>query len=165
MDLGLSQDEIALQQRARAFAREVARPRAAAIDRDEQYPFDIVKALVQAGFVGMTMPKALGGQGRSFLDAVLVIEEMAKSCTVTARIVVETNMGALSTVMAYGSEEQKKLAAGLVLEGDKPAICITEPDAGSDTTAMTTRADRRGDTSSSTAENTGSPAPACRDYI
>jgi 3-sulfinopropanoyl-CoA desulfinase len=145
MDLGLSQDELALQQRARAFSREVARPRAAQIDRDEQYPWDIVKALVEAGFVGMTIPKALGGQGRSFLDAVLAIEEMAKNCTVTARIVVETNMGALSTVMAYGSDEQKKLAARLVLEGDKPAICITEPDAGSDATSMTTRADRRGD--------------------
>src|SRR5487761_2582269 len=114
MDLGLSRDEIALQARARAFAQGVVRPRAAAIDRDEQYPWDIVKALAKAG-------------------------------TVTARIVVETNMGAISTVMAYGSEAQKKLAARLVLEGDKPAICITEPDAGSDATAMSTRADRRGD--------------------
>ena len=146
MDLGLSKDEIALQARARAFSLDVARPRAAAIDRDEQYPWDIVKALAEAGFCGMTIPKALGGQGRSFLDVVLVIEEMAKSCTVTARIVVETNMGAVSTVMAYGSEAQKKLAARLVLEGDKPAICITEPDAGSDALAMTTRADKRGDT-------------------
>ena len=145
MDLGLSQDELALQQRARAFAREVARPRAAEIDRDEQYPWDIVQAMAEAGFFGMTMPKSLGGQDRSFLEAVLVIEEMAKACTVTARIVVETNMGAISTVMAYGSEEQKKLAASLVLAGDKPAICITEPDAGSDATAMTTRADKRGD--------------------
>jgi alkylation response protein AidB-like acyl-CoA dehydrogenase len=145
MDFGLSSDEIALQQRARAFSREVARPRAAQIDRDERYPLDIVKALGQAGFLGMTMPKALGGKDASFLDAVLVVEEMAKSCTVTARIVVETNMGALSTVMAYGSEAQKKLAARLVLEGDKPAICITEPGAGSDAMAMTTRADRRGD--------------------
>ena len=145
MDLGLSRDEIALQARARAFAQGVVRPRAAAIDRDEQYPWDIVKALAEAGFLGMTLPKALGGQERSFLDAVLVIEEMAKACTVTARIVVETNMGAISTVMAYGSEAQKKLAARLVLEGDKPAICITEPDAGSDATAMSTRADRRGD--------------------
>src|ERR1700690_3563374 len=146
MDIGLSQDEIALQQRARAFSHDVVRPRAAAIDRDEQYPWDIVKALVDAGFLGMTMPKALGGQGRSFLEAVLVIEEMAKSCTVTARIVVETNMGAISTVMAYGTDAQKQLAARLVLAGDKPAICITEPDAGSDTTAMVTRANRRGDT-------------------
>jgi alkylation response protein AidB-like acyl-CoA dehydrogenase len=145
MDFGLSSDEIALQQRARAFSREVARPRAAQIDRDERYPLDIVKALGQAGFLGMTMPKALGGKDANFLDAALVVEEMAKCCTVTARIVVETNMGALSTVMAYGSEAQKKLAARLVLEGDKPAICITEPGAGSDAMAMTTRADRRGD--------------------
>jgi alkylation response protein AidB-like acyl-CoA dehydrogenase len=146
MEPSLSADQTALQARACAFSREVARPRAAAIDRDGEYPWDIVKALADAGFVGMTIPKALGGQDRSYLDAVLVIEEMARSCTVTARIVVETNMGAISTVMAYGSEAQKKLAARLVLEGDKPAICITEPDAGSDAMAMTTRADKRGNT-------------------
>ncbi|HET7192686.1 MAG TPA: 3-sulfinopropanoyl-CoA desulfinase [Pseudolabrys sp.] len=145
MELGLSRDEIELQARARAFAADVARPRAAAIDRDEQYPWDIVKALAQAGFCGMTVPTALGGQGRSFLDAVLVIEEMAKACTVTSRIVVETNMGAISTIMAYGSELQRSLAAELVLQGDKPAICITEPEAGSDATSMATRADKRGD--------------------
>jgi alkylation response protein AidB-like acyl-CoA dehydrogenase len=143
--LGLTPAETALQARARDFSLSVVRPRAAVIDRDEQYPVDIVEGLAKAGFLGMTMPKALGGQDASFLDAVLVIEEMAKSCTVTARIVVETNMGAISTVMAYGSDAQKKLAARMVLEGDKPAICITEPDAGSDAMAMTTRADKRGD--------------------
>jgi len=146
MDLGLSGNEMGVQARAHAFATQVASPRAAAIDHDEQYPWDVVEALKEAGFLGMTLPAALGGQGRSFLEAVLVIEEMAKACTVTARIVVETNMGAISTVMAYGNDAQKKLAARLVLEGDKPAICITEPNAGSDTTAMTTRADKRGDT-------------------
>jgi len=146
MDLGLSAEELTLRERARAFAAEIVRPRAAATDRDEQYPWDIVKALSESGFCGMTIPKALGGQGRSFLDAVLVIEEMAKACTVTSRIVVETNMGAISTVMAYGTDSQKRLAAQLVLEGDKPAICITEPAAGSDATAMTTRADKHGDT-------------------
>ncbi|HEY5215466.1 MAG TPA: 3-sulfinopropanoyl-CoA desulfinase [Pseudolabrys sp.] len=145
MDLGLSHDELELQAYSRAFADRVVRPRAAAIDCDEQYPWDIVKALGEAGFLGMTMPKALGGQDRSFLETVLVVEEMAKACTVTARIVVETNMGAVSTVMAYGSDAQKQLAARLVLAGDKPAICITEPGAGSDATAMTTRADKRGD--------------------
>jgi len=146
MELILSPTETALQARARAFSQSVVRPRAAAIDRDEQYPWDIVAALAEAGFLGMTIPRTLGGKDASFLDAVLVIEEMAKSCTVTARIVVETNLGAISTVMAYGNEAQKKLAARLVLEGDKPAICITEPDAGSDALAMTTRADKHGDT-------------------
>lgn len=144
--LGLSPAELALQARAREFSQGIVGPRAAAIDQDGQYPWDIVKALAEAGFLGMTMPKALGGRDASFLDAVLVVEEMAKSCTVAARIVVETNMGAISTVMAYGSDAQKKLAAELVLSGDKPAICITEPDAGSDAMAMTTRADKRGDT-------------------
>jgi alkylation response protein AidB-like acyl-CoA dehydrogenase len=144
MDLALNKAEAALQARAREFSENIVRPRAADIDRQEQYPWDIVKALADAGFLGMTIPTAYGGQGRSFLDTVLVIEEIAKSCTVSARIVVETNMGAISTVMHYGTEEQRRLAAELVLAGDKPAICITEPDAGSDTTAMTTRAQKRG---------------------
>ncbi|MEA2929645.1 MAG: hypothetical protein QOG38_2073, partial [Hyphomicrobiales bacterium] len=143
MDIGLTSDQLALQARAREFADTVVCPRAAEVDASEQYPWDIVKALTTERFVGMTIPTEYGGQGRSYLDAVLVTEEMAKRCTVTARIVVETNMGAISTVMAYGNEEQKRLAAGLVLSGDKPAICITEPDAGSDAVAMTTRADRR----------------------
>jgi len=69
---------------------------------------------------------------------------MAQVCGVTGRIAVECNMGAVGAIMAYGSEEQKRLAADLVLAGDKPAICITEPDAGSAATEMTTRADRRG---------------------
>src|SRR5689334_15059299 len=132
MEFGLSPDQIALRARARAFAETVARPRAAAIDREEQYPWDIVQALAAAGFCGMTIPLPVAGQGRRLLGAVLVTEEMAKACAGTARIVVETTMGAISAVMAYGSEAQKRLAAGLVLAGDKPAICITEPEAGSD---------------------------------
>ncbi|HLN09265.1 MAG TPA: acyl-CoA dehydrogenase family protein, partial [Xanthobacteraceae bacterium] len=145
MQLGLDQSELALQAQARELAQTAIRPRGIEIDQTEQYPWDVVKLLVDAGFMGMTIPQPYGGKGRSFLDAVLVIEEMAKACTVTARIVVEANMGAISTVMAYGTERQKRLAADLVLSGDKPAICITEPEAGSDATAMMTRADRRGD--------------------
>jgi alkylation response protein AidB-like acyl-CoA dehydrogenase len=140
----LSSDQLALQERARAFSLEVAGQGGAAVNALGEYPWDIVKALGEAPFLGMTIPEAYGGQGRSFLDAVLVAEQMAMSCTVTARIVVEANMGAISAVVAYGSEAQKKLAASLVLAGDKPAICITEPEAGSDAGAMTTRADKRG---------------------
>src|SRR3954451_15834679 len=69
---------------------------------------------------------------------------MAKCCGVPGRIVVEANMGAIGAIMKYGSEAQKRLAADLVLSGDKPAICITQPGAGSAASEMTTRADRRG---------------------
>ena len=142
--MDLTPDQLALKARAAELSNGLVRARAAEIDRTREYPWDIVEALKDAGFMGMTIPRELGGQGRSFLDTVLVIEEMARSCTVTARIVVEANMGAISTVMAYGTEAQRKRAAALVLAGDKPAICITEPDAGSDASGMTTRADKRG---------------------
>jgi len=141
----LTEEQQQIRARARALAQEVIAPRAAAVDESEQYPWENVEALAAAGFTGMTVPTDLGGPGHSFLDAVLVVEEMAKVCGVTGRIAVECNMGAISAVMAYGTEQQKKLAADLVLHGDKPAICITEPDAGSAASLMTTRADRRGD--------------------
>ena len=140
----LTEEQEALQARARALADGLVRSRAAEIDASRDYPWDIVEALKAEGFMGMTIPVEYGGQGRSFLDTVLVVEQLARACTVSARIVVEANMGAISTVMAYGSAAQKRMAAALVLAGDKPAICITEPDAGSDAGGMTTRADRRG---------------------
>lgn len=134
-----------LQLRARAFADAELPSRAAEVDETQEYPWDIVEKLTKAGFVGMTIPKALGGQGLNYLDTVVVIEEMAKKCGVTARIVVETNMGAIGAILAYGSEQQRRLASELVLSGDKPAICMTEPEAGSALTQLTTRADKQGD--------------------
>ncbi len=142
----LTKDQKELQLRARTFAETELIVRAAEIDESQEYPWDIVEKLTKAGFAGMTVPQSYGGQGLNYLDTVLVIEEMAKICAVTARIVVETNMGAIGAIMAYGSEAQKKLAASMVLEGDKPAICMTEPDAGSALTELTTRAEKKGDT-------------------
>jgi len=135
----------ALVARARSLAREAFAPRAAEWDRTESYPWDNVKLLTEAGLLGMTIPRAYGGAGRSFYETVLVVEEIAKACTVSARIVVEANMGGISAIMAYGTEAQRRFAAAFPLSGDKPAICITEPEAGSAANEMTTRADRRGD--------------------
>ncbi|MBN8891218.1 MAG: acyl-CoA dehydrogenase [Rhodospirillales bacterium 70-18] len=145
MQFDLTPRQAALKALARQLAEDVIAPRAAAIDRDEQYPWDNVAALRQAGLMGYTIPAEYGGGGGSFLDAAIIVEEMARVCGVTGRIAVEANMGAISAVMRYGTPVQKRLAAGLVLAGDKPAICITEPEAGSAATEMTTRADRRGD--------------------
>ena len=142
----LTEKQLDLQARARAVATEVVGPRAAEVDRTESYPWENVEALREAGMTGMTVPAEFGGPGHSLLDAVLVVEEMAKQCGVTGRIAVEANMGAISAIMAYGTDAQRRMAADLVLAGDKPAICITEPGAGSAASLMTTRADRRGDT-------------------
>src|ERR1700744_4007674 len=135
----LSPEQLDLQKRARRLARETIAPRAAEVDRSEQYPWDNVKAITEAGFFGMTIPRQYGGAGLGFLEAALVVDEMAQVCGVSGRIVVEANMGAISAVMHYGTEAQKKLAAELVLSGDKPAICITQPGGGSAGSELTTR--------------------------
>ncbi len=141
----LTGEQQTLREAARHLAENEIKPNAAEVDRSEAYPWDNVQKLTEAGFMGMTIPEQYGGLGLQYIDAVLVIEQMARVCGVTGRIVVEANMGGVGAIMAYGSEEQKKLAAELVLAGDKPAICITEPGAGSAATEMTTTAVKRGD--------------------
>ena len=139
----LSTKQEDLRASARTLAEQQFRSRAAEIDRTEEYPWDNVEKLTEAGFMGMTIPETYGGKGYSYHDAVVVIEEMSRVCGVTGRISVEANMGAIGAIMEYGSEKQKQIAAGLVLGGDKPAICITEPEAGSAATEMTTVAEKK----------------------
>ncbi|GIT86861.1 3-sulfinopropanoyl-CoA desulfinase [Roseobacter sp. OBYS 0001] len=132
-----------------AKARELSpvfAARAPKWDVERTYCWDNITDLVDAQIMGMTIPKELGGLGASYLDVIHVVEEVAKACTLTARVVVEANMGGISAVMAYGTDAQKSFCAPIVLAGDKPAICITEPDAGSAATEMRTTARRRGDT-------------------
>lgn len=132
-----------------AKAKELApvfASRAAHWDRSRSFCWSNVQDLVEAGIMGMSIPKELGGQGASFLDVTMVVEEIARVCTLTARVVVEANMGGISAVMAYGTDAQKAFCAPPVLAGDKPAICITEPDAGSAATDMQTTARKKGDT-------------------
>lgn len=136
----LTTEQCDLQARARDLADGFIAAQAAETDRTEAYPWPVVEKLTEAGFMGMTIPAAFGGKGLTYMDAVLVIEQIARRCGVSARIVVEANMGGIGAIMAYGSEEQKELAAPMVLSGDKPAICITEPDAGSAATEMRTTA-------------------------
>ena len=132
----------------RAVAREIAEkfaPRAAKWDQTREYCWENISELVNARLMGMTIPVEYGGRSASFLDTVVVVEEIAKACTLSARIVVEANMGGISAIMAYGDDFQKSYCAPVVLAGDKPAICITEPDAGSAASEMQTTATKRGD--------------------
>jgi len=136
------------QQNLRGTARELAQEafaQSAETDRSQQYPWPMVRRMTEAGFMGLTIPREWGGKSGSYVDAVLVVEEMAKGCAVCGRIAVEANMGAVGAIMAYGTLAQKRIAADLVLAGDKPAICITEPEAGSAAGEMTTTAVRSGD--------------------
>jgi alkylation response protein AidB-like acyl-CoA dehydrogenase len=145
MDFELTAEQAALRTRARDLADGVFVERAARWDEREEYPWDNVKDLAAAGFMGMTIPREYGGGDRPLLDVVLVIEEIARACGVTARIVVEGNLGVVGALRAYGTEEQKRRYFPWVLEGEKPAIAITEPEAGSAATDLLTSAEEVAD--------------------
>ncbi|TSA12554.1 MAG: acyl-CoA dehydrogenase [Betaproteobacteria bacterium] len=141
MDFKLNEAQKMLVDLADRMGREEFAPKAARWDREHEYPHENVEALRRAGLLGMTIPKKFGGPERPLIDVVLAIEQIAKYCGVTARIVVETNMGALGSVMAYGTEaQQREIARRVLQDGDKPAIGMTEPGAGTDLTALKTRA-------------------------
>ena len=145
MRFPLTPEQEAIRARARALADHEFRERAARWDEREEYPWDNVKRLVEAGLMGMTVPAAYGGPGRDLLDVILAIEQVARVCGVTGRILVDSNLGAVGALVHFGSEAQKQKYLPRVLQGDKPAIAITEAGAGSAATDLETRAERAGD--------------------
>ncbi len=145
MRFPLTPEQESIRARARALADHEFRERAARWDEREEYPWDNVKRLVEAGLVGMTVPTAYGGPARALLDVVLAIEQVARVCGVTGRILVDSNLGPVGALVHYGSEAQKQKYLPRVLQGDKPAIAITEAGAGSAASDLETRAERDGD--------------------
>jgi alkylation response protein AidB-like acyl-CoA dehydrogenase len=146
MDFKLSEGQKQIVELIDELGRKEFAPRAAEWDEKHEYPWDNIHLLREKGILGMTIPEPYGGQGLPLIDAILAIETAAKYCGVTGRIIVETNMGTLGVVMAYGTDEQRKIVADRILiEGDKPSIAMTEPEAGTALTDLKTRAERKGD--------------------
>ena len=147
MDFQLTDEQKQIVDLVDELGRKEFAEKAARWDENHEYPWDNIHKLRECDLLGMTIPEEYGGQGRPLIDAILAIETAAKYCGVTARVLVETNMGALGCVMAYGTDEQRKRVAGRILnEGDKPAIGMTEPEAGTALTDLQTRAEKKGKT-------------------
>jgi len=146
MDFTLSDDQRRIVATIDEVGKKEFAPKASRWDKNHEYPWENIHLLREMGVLGMTMPEAYGGQERPLIDAVLAIETAAKYCGVTARAIVETNMGALGCVMAYGTDAQRKLVADRILnDGDKPAIGMTEPEAGTALTDLQATAEKQGD--------------------
>src|SRR3546814_7744826 len=109
MTFALTAEQEDLRAKARDLAERVVAPRAAEVDRTESYPWDNVKALTEAGFMGMTVPREYGGPGRSFLDVTLVIEELSAQCGVTWRIAGGGNLGGIMAVQQGGTEGNEEV--------------------------------------------------------
>ena len=143
----LTPEQQQLRDLAADVARTVYRPQAAQWDAERTpLPEPEVRRLADLGFLGIAIPEEYGGAGGTLLDALIVIEELAKECRSAAFQVFEANVGPARVIEFYGSEEQKKSYLPRVVSGEVTmAIGISEPDAGSAATDMRTRAVRDGD--------------------
>ncbi|MCC6747043.1 MAG: acyl-CoA dehydrogenase family protein [Deltaproteobacteria bacterium] len=143
MDFHLSPEQEKLQQTARAFAQRECREAAVRWDREGTLPDDaLVARMVELGWVGMCLPEAYGGGGQELLSAILCIEQLAAVSPLAAAPVFESNVGPVRVIELFGTEEQKRrwlppIAAGKL----HLSIGMTEPEAGSALTELTTRAE------------------------
>ena len=131
---------------ARQVARERYAPRAAAWDTArEPFPHDERRYLGSLGLLGICLPERFGGSGAPLLHALVVIEELAKECRPAAFQVFEANTGPAQVLALLGTEDQQsRFLPGIIAGQTTMALAISEPDAGSAATDMTTRAKSTG---------------------
>jgi alkylation response protein AidB-like acyl-CoA dehydrogenase len=146
MDFRLTPEQEQFRDSVRRFAQKHlaggARERAHA----PAYPWDVAKLMAQQGLLGITLAEADGGQGGSLLDAVIAIEEVAAACPRSADVVQAGNFGPIRVLAGYGSAAQKARFLKRLLAGEGViSVGMTEPDAGSAVTDLTTSATPEGD--------------------
>lgn len=127
---------------ARRFAREVIRPAAEALDRDEHYPADIYAQMAQLGLFGITTPAKLGGAGMDVLSYAVVMEELSRGySSVADQCGLYELIATLLTAHGTPAQQDRWLKRLLLFEL-RPAYCITEAEAGSDVSGIRTSAER-----------------------
>jgi alkylation response protein AidB-like acyl-CoA dehydrogenase len=143
MDFELSDEQRELKDRTVEFAdREVA-PHAADLDREDRVPFETLAKMSDAGFMGLCVPEEYGGSGADFLSYCLLIEELSRAdAGVGVTLAVHTSAGTIPIVM-FGTEEQKARWVPPLARGERiGCFALTEPETGSDASAIGTRAER-----------------------
>ncbi|NGP04417.1 acyl-CoA/acyl-ACP dehydrogenase [Rhodococcus sp. 14C212] len=129
---------------AATVARERYAPKAAQWDLERTaFPHDERRFLGELGYLGISLPEEYGGSGAPLSHALAVIEEFAKVCRPAAFQIFESNTGPAQAIARLGTEHQKKTFLPQIVAGEKTmAVAISEPDAGSAATDMTTKAVR-----------------------
>ena len=142
----LDQDHSMIRDAVRTFVREAIAPNAAAWDRERTFPKEVHKQLAELGAYGVLVPAEYGGAGLDALALAIMLEEIAAGDGGTSTAISVNNCPVCSILLAYGNEAQKRewltpLARGEMLG----AFCLTEPQAGSDASALRTVAVRERD--------------------
>ena len=145
INFSLTDEQKALREMAHDFAEKEIRPVAWEYDREGTWPQAVIEMAWEVGLMNPHVPEEYGGAGASFMDGVLLQEELGWGCSGIGTSI-SCNGLASAPVLLGGSEQVKKTYLGMLTEAPKLAsFCLTEPDAGSDVSGMRTTAVRKGD--------------------
>ena len=145
-DFGLGEDIDMLRESVRGFANDRIAPRAAEIDASNQFPRDLWPELGELGLLGITVEEELGGSGLGYLAHVVAMEEISRaSASIGLSYGAHSNL-CVNQLRRWGSQEQKEKYLPKLMSGEHVgALAMSEPGAGSDVMAMSSRAQRDGD--------------------
>jgi alkylation response protein AidB-like acyl-CoA dehydrogenase len=143
MDFELSDEQRELKDRAAEFANREVAPHAAGLDREDRVPFETLEKMSDADFMGLCVPEEYSGAGSDFLSYCLLLEELSRAdAGVGVTLAVHTSAGTLPIFM-FGTEEQKARWVPPLARGERiGCFSLTEPDTGSDASAIGARAER-----------------------
>ncbi len=145
MDFELSEEQRLIRETARQFAESEMAPHAARWDEGKIFPKEALRRAAELGFAAIYVDEALGGVGLSRLEAVLIVEELARACPSTAAYLSIHNMATWMVATFANDELRGRLVPELATMEKFASYCLTEPDAGSDAASLKTRAVRDGD--------------------
>jgi butyryl-CoA dehydrogenase len=144
MNFDLTEPEKMLQRLAKDFAEKEVLPRAADIDRSNEFPHDLAKEMGKRGFQGLPFSEKYGGSGSGYMSYLLALEQICQA-SVSVGAIMAVNTVPEEGIFRFGTEEQKKRLLTPLAKGDGlGGVGFTEPDTGSDPAAITTSARRRG---------------------
>jgi butyryl-CoA dehydrogenase len=147
MDFKLTTEQLELQKVARDFAQKELTSLADEMEESANpVPEDVLKKIGDLGFLGINTPTEFGGLGLSNLDAIIVLEEFGKISSAVGWPVFEANAGPVKVIEHFGSDALKKRVIPKVCKGEMVvAVSMSEPNAGTGLTDLTTKAEIKGD--------------------
>ena len=141
MNFELSEEQKLFRDSVRGFAERHLAAGALARAHQEEHPWDIAKLMAAQGLMGIAMKEEDGGQGGSLMDAILAIETVAQVCPRSADVIQAGNFGPVRVLAEYGTKDQKERYLDRILRGESViTVGMTEPEAGSAVTDLTTSA-------------------------
>lgn len=146
MNFDFTEEQEAIRRTVREFAEAEIRPHASQWDETQHFPRDLFPKMGELGITGVLFPEQYGGAGLGYIEYAIIIEELARVCGAIGLSVAAHNSLCANHIYQYGNETQRREFVTPLAQGERlGAWALTEPDSGSDASAMRTTAVRRGD--------------------